>query len=182
MLNRQMSRHGAPRGLTTWLWVAGGASILLGALAIVFPFAATLAATLVIGAVLCVSGVMELIRAVAMRGNGSLIWDALFSISALVAGLLLLFWPLQGIVTLTVVVGVFFLLAAAFKTAACFVLRPFPGWGWVGLSGALSGLLGLILLFGLPGTASWAIGLLVGIDLIFLGTAEIAMAAALRRA
>lgn len=182
MTNRDTPHPSAPRGLTTWLWIAGIASVLLGALAIVFPFAATLAATLVIGAILCVSGLMELIRAVAMRRNGSLIWDALFGLAALAAGLILLFWPLQGIVTLTIVVGVFFLLAGAFKTVAGFVLRPFPGWGWVGLSGALSGLLGLLLLFGLPGTASWAIGLLVGIDLMFLGAAEIAMASALRRA
>ena len=182
MTDRDMKHDTVPGGLTTWLRIAGGASILLGALAIVFPFAATLATTLVIGAVLCVSGILELIRAVAMRRNGSLIWDALFGLAALVAGLVLLLWPLQGIVTLTIVVGVFFLLAGGFKLVACFGLRPLPGWAWVGVSGALSGLLGLILLFGLPGSASCAIGLLVGIDLIFLGITELAMANALRRA
>lgn len=181
MTNQDMKHDTVPSGLTTWLRIAGAVSILLGALAIVFPFAATLAATLVIGAVLCVSGIMELIRAFVMRRNGSLTWDALFGLAALVAGLILVFWPLQGIVTLTIVVGVFFLLAGAFKLVACFSLRPLPGWAWVGVSGALSVLLGLILLFGLPGTATWAIGLLVGIDLIFLGITEIAMATALRR-
>ena len=179
MTNRDRLHLAAPRGLKTWLWIAGIASILLGGLAIVFPFAATLAVELVIGAILVVSGIMELIRAVVMRRNGSLLWDTLFGLAALAAGVILLVWPLQGIVTLTIVVGVFFLTAGALKVVAGFTLRPFPGWGWVGVSGALSVLLGLILLFGLPGTASWAIGLLVGIDLIFLGAAEIAMASAI---
>lgn len=178
MTDRDTLDPAAPRGLRTWLWIVGIASMLLGALAIVFPFAATLAVELVTGAILVVSGVMELIRAVVMRRNGNLPWDALFGLAALVAGVILLLWPLQGIVTLTLVVGIFFLIAGAFKTVASLSLRPFPGWGWVGVSGALSILLGLVLLFGLPGTASWAIGLLVGIDLIFLGAAEIAMASA----
>lgn len=181
MTDNDMKHHTVPRGLATWLWIAGGASVLLGALAIVFPFAATLAAELVIGAVLGVSGIMELIRAFAIRRNGSVIWDALFGLAALGAGLILLLWPLQGIVTLTIVVGVFFLFAGMFKLVACFSLRPLAGWAWIGVSGALSVLLGVILLFGLPGTATWAIGLLVGIDLIFLGITEIAMANALRR-
>lgn len=182
MTGQDMMHHTAPGRLTTWLRIAGGALVLLGALAIVFPYAATLAAELVIGAVLVVAGIMELIRAVAMRRTGSLIWDALMGLAALAAGVILLLWPLQGIMTLTIVVGIFFGLAGVFKLVACLSLRPFPGWGWVGVSGALSLLLGLILLFGLPGTATWAIGLLVGIDLIFLGLTEIAMASALRRA
>ena len=182
MTNPDTSHPEAPRGLRTWLWIAGIASILLGALAIIFPFAATLAVELVIGAILAVSGIVELIRTVAMRRNGSLIWNALFGLAALAAGVILLVWPLEGMLTLTIVVGVFFLLGGAFKLVAGFGLRPFPGWGWIGFSGALSVLLGLLLLFGLPGTALWAIGLLVGIDLIFLGIAEIAMASALQRA
>ena len=172
----------APRGLRTWLWIAGIASIVMGALAIIFPFAATLAAELVIGAILVVSGIVELIRAFVMRRKGNPTWNGLFGLAALVAGAILLVWPLQGMVTLTIVVGVFFLLGGALKLVAGFGLRPFPGWGWIGFSGALSVLLGLLLLFGLPGTALWAVGLLVGIDLIFLGIAEIAMASALKRA
>ena len=58
----------APRGLKTWLWIAGIVSIVLGVLAVLFPFAATLAAELVIGAILVVSGILELIRAVVQCG------------------------------------------------------------------------------------------------------------------
>ena len=182
MTDQELIHDIAPRGLETWLWIAGIVSIVMGALAIIFPFAATLAAELVIGAILVVSGIVELIRAFVMRRNGNLIWNVLFGLAALAAGGILLLWPLQGMVTLTIVVGVFFLLGGAFKLVAGFGLRPFPGWGWIGVSGALSVLLGLVLLFGLPGTALWAVGLLVGIDLIFLGIAEIAMASALKPA
>ncbi|KPP85813.1 MAG: hypothetical protein HLUCCO07_01820 [Rhodobacteraceae bacterium HLUCCO07] len=181
MTDREITDATAPRGLKTWLWIAGIVSIVMGVLAVLFPFAATLAAELVIGAILVASGLLELVRAFAMRHNGSLAWNALFGLAALVTGGILLAWPMQGIVTLTIVLGVFFLLGGAFKLVAGFGLRPFPGWGWIGFSGALSVLLGLLLLFGLPGTALWAVGLLVGIDLIFLGFAEIAMASAIEQ-
>ncbi|SEP19907.1 Uncharacterized membrane protein HdeD, DUF308 family [Salinihabitans flavidus] len=181
MSDQEMVHETAPRGLKTWLWIVGIVSIVMGALAVLFPFAATLAAELVIGVILVASGILELVRAFAMRHNGSLTWNLLFGLAALVAGGILLAWPLQGIVTLTIVLGVFFLLGGAFKLVASFGMRPFPGWGWIGFSGALSVLLGMLLLFGLPGTALWAVGLLVGIDLIFLGVAEIAMASAIER-
>ncbi|NHQ75395.1 HdeD family acid-resistance protein [Roseovarius gahaiensis] len=181
MTDQDMIHDTAPRGLRTWLWIAGIVSIVMGGAAVLFPFAATLAAELVFGAILVVSGIVELVRAFAMRHNGSLAWNALFGLVAVVAGAILLAWPLQGMVTLTIVLGVFFLLGGAFKLVAGFGLRPFPGWGWIGFSGALSVLLGVLVLFGLPGTALWAVGLLVGIDLIFLGVAEIAMASALAR-
>src|SRR6056297_3707553 len=155
MTDQEMIRGTAPRGLKTWLWVAGSVSTVMGVLAVLFPFAATVATELVIGAILVVSGILELIRAFAMRRNGSITWNALFGIAAMVAGAILLAWPLQGIVTLTVVLGVFFLLGGAFKLVAGFGLRSLPGWGWIGFSGALSVLLGLVLLFGLPGTALW---------------------------
>lgn len=168
-------------GLKTWLWIAGIASVVLGALAIIFPFAASLAAAMLFGAILAASGLLELVRAFVMRGAGSLLWNVLFGLAALAAGLILLVFPVEGVVTLTFIVGAFFLAGGAFKLVAAFGLRPFPGWVWIAVSGALSALLGLILLFGLPGTAAWAIGLLLGIDLIFLGIAEIAVASALRR-
>jgi len=181
MTDQDMIQATTPRGLRTWLWIAGIVSIVMGVLAVLFPFAATLATELVIGALLAVSGVLELVRAFAMRRNGSLTWNVLFGLVALVAGAVLLGWPLQGMVTLTIVLSVFFLLGGALKLVAGFDLRPFPGWGWIGFSGALSLLLGGLLLFGLPDTAMWAVGLLVGIDLIFLGVAEIAMASAIQR-
>jgi len=181
MTDQDMIQGTTPRRLRTWLWIAGIVSIVMGGAAVLFPFAATLAAELVFGAILVVSGIVELVRAFAMRQNGSLIWNALFGLAALVAGGILLAWPFQGMVTLTIVLGVFFLLGGTFKLIASFGLRPFAGWGWIGFSGALSMLLGVLVLFGLPGTALWVIGLLVGIDLIFLGIAEIAMASAIAR-
>lgn len=175
------SRRDGLAGLEVWLWVAGIASIIFGVLAIIFPFAATLAAELLFGAILAASGLVELVRAFAMRRAGNFMWNAVFGLLALVAGAILLFWPLEGILTLTIIVGVFFLLGGALKLIAGFTLRGLPGRGWIGFSGALSVLVGLILLLGLPGTASWAIGILVGIDLIFFGLAEIAVVSSRRR-
>jgi len=175
------SRSDGLAGLEVWLWIAGIASIIFGGLAIIFPFAATLATELLFGAILAASGLVELVRAFAMRRTGSLLWNAVFGILALVAGAILLLWPLEGILTLTIIVGVFFLLGGALKLIAGFTLRGLRGRGWIGFSGALSLLVGFILLLGLPATASWAIGILVGIDLIFFGLAEIAVASSPRR-
>ena len=74
--------------------------------AVLFPFAATLAAELVIVAILVFSGIVELVGAFAMRHNGRLTWHVLFGLAALAAGAILLAWPLQAIVTLPIVLAV----------------------------------------------------------------------------
>ena len=49
-------------------------------------------------------------------------------------------------------------------------------WGWMLASGILDIVLGVLLILGLPGTALWAIGLLLGLNLLFGGWALILMA------
>lgn len=184
-------RRGGLRGLRVWLWVSGVASLALGVAALLFPFAATLAVELLFGAVLAASGVVQVLRALSTGASGNRLFDLLFGGVALLAGLVLLFFPLQGAVTLTIVLAVFFILGGLFKLFSAWWLRPawmsrhgFPvidGWWWFALSGAVSCLLGLVLLLGLPSTATWALGLMVGIDLLVLGAAEIGFARSVGR-
>lgn len=177
------------RGLKAGLWAAGIASILLGTLAIVFPFAASVAAELLFGALLAALGVMQIGRAILVGGVGSRAWNLVFGGISLAAGVVLLLFPLQGVFTLTVVFSVFFVLGGIATLTGAWAaspgrrrargLREVRGWGWSALSGALSILLGVLLFLGLPATAAWALGLLFGIDLLFLGASEIALAVAL---
>lgn len=173
----------------TTLWIVGVGTLILGVLAIIFPLAASLAAELLFGGVLLALGVLQVGRAVFSGDIDSRLWVMVFGLLSLVAGAILLLFPLQGVVTLTILVASYFIVGGVLKLAGAWQLSPprrrknaqaeMPGWGWLALSGAVSLLLGLVLFFGLPGTAVWALGLLIGIDLALLGTSEIALAVAL---
>ena len=94
------------------------------------------------------------------------------------AGALLLAWPLQGTLSLTAVLIAFLLVEGGVSIIyALQHQRALSGrWGWMLASGIVDVFLGLLLLIGLPGTALWALGLLVGINLLFGGWALILMA------
>lgn len=173
----------------TGLWIAGAASIILGALAIIFPFVAALAAGLVFGALLAALGAIEIIRALLSRGSDQRLWTFVFGLLSLSAGAVLLLYPFESVLTLTILLAAFFVLGGIVKLAGAWQLSParrragklpeIGGWGWLAFSGALSLLLGAVLFLGLPVSAVWAIGLLIGVDLIFLGVSQIAIAMAL---
>ena len=173
----------------TTLWIVGVGTLILGVLAIIFPLAASLAAELLFGGVLLALGVLQIGRAVFSGDIDSRLWVMVFGLLSLLAGAILLLFPLQGVVTLTILVASYFIVGGVLKLAGAWQLSPprrrknaqaeMPGWGWLALSGAVSLLLGLVLFFGLPSTAVWALGLLIGIDLALLGASEIALALAL---
>lgn len=173
----------------TGLWIAGAASILLGALAIVFPFVAAMAAALVFGVVLATLGGVEIIRALFSPGSDQRLWVLVFGLLSLAAGAVLLLYPFEGVLTLTVLLATFFVLGGIVKLLGAWQLSPprrragglpeLRGWGRLAFSGVVSLLLGSVLFLGLPVSAIWALGLLIGMDLIFLGVSEIAIAMAL---
>lgn len=168
-----------PRG-SGFMVAIGVVSITLGIAALLFPWWATLGVELVFGAFLLIVGVLDLIRVFFDRPPGGVALNVIFGILAIVAGGLLLAYPLQGVVTLTLVLALFFLLGGIFKTAAAWSLPPGPGRRWLLISGIISLGLALIVLVALPESAFWLLGVLIGIDLIFFGAAQIAFATAVR--
>jgi uncharacterized membrane protein HdeD (DUF308 family) len=165
-----------------WYWGGGILFIIMGAVAILVPLVATLALTLLVGILFLIGGVYELIRAFRLRGAGRVFGATLFGILALAAGIVLIAFPLQGAITLTLFLGLFFLISGAFRALSAFDVRPAPGWGWFLFGGLVSVIIGVLILAGLPGSSLWAIGLLVGIDFLFFGTTLIAVAVAAGRA
>lgn len=187
--DRYLDGTGATRGLRAGLWVAGIAAIALGAVAMLFPVAASLAVELLVGGVLAAIGLIQLLRALFAGGVESRLWQFVFGGVALVTGGVLLRYPIEGLQALTLVIAGFFVIGGIAKLVGAWQigprqrraagLRPIRGWGWLALSGAVSLALGVFLFAGLPVTSTWALGLIVGIDLMFLGLSEIAVAMAL---
>ncbi len=72
--------------------------------------------------------------------------------------------------------GIYFLLMGLTRITVAFLGRGQPNAGWVGLSGVCGLIIGILVLAKFPSSADWAIGLLIGIDLIFLGWSLISVA------
>ena len=93
----------------------------------------------------------------------------------LVVGILLLAYPVQGIITLTVLLTIYFLLEGIAKIGWGIELHPVTGSGWLIVSGIISLILAAIIIAGWPGTAFWVLGLLVGINMLFFGSSLLAL-------
>ena len=152
--------------------------VVLGLIAIVVPPIATLAVELLFGWLFLLSGVVGLITTFWMRDAPGFWWSLLSGVLGIAAGIVLLVWPLSGVLSLTLVLIVFFTIEGiASIMYALEHKRELSGrWGFMLASGIIDLIIAAIILFGLPGSAAWALGLLVGINLTFGGAALIAMA------
>ena len=156
----------------------GIALVLLGIIAIAVPVIASLAATILFGWIILISGGVGLVATIRARHAPGFWWALLSAIVGIVAGVILLGWPVQGTLTLTVVLVAF--LVAEGVVSIMFALdhrkRLSGSWGWMLASGIVDLILAGALFNGLPGTALWGLGLLVGINMLFGGSSLIAMA------
>ena len=156
----------------------GIALIILGLLALAEPAFASLAATIFFGWLLLLSGVIGLIASIRARRAPGFVWSLVSAALAVTAGMLLLEAPLQGTLSLTGIVIAFLIIEGI--VSIIYALEHRSGqtgrWSWMLISGLLDIALGGILLSGLPGTALWALGVLIGINMLFGGSSLIAMA------
>ncbi len=152
--------------------------VILGLAAIVIPPLATFAVAILVGWLFLLSGVIGLITTFWMRGAPGFLWSLLSAAIGIVAGILLLWSPVTGAISLTAVLVVFFVMeGVASIMYALDHRRDLPAtWGWMLVSGVVDLVLAAFIFAGLPASAAWAIGLLVGINMVFGGTALIAMA------
>jgi uncharacterized membrane protein HdeD (DUF308 family) len=156
--------------------------VLLGIAAIVLPPIATLAFTIIIGWVFLISGVVGLFTTFWARHVAGFWWSLISAIIGIAAGVVLLLWPITGTLSLTLVLIAFFVIEGIVSIMYAIEHRnQLTGrWGWMLVSGIIDLILAGIIFAGLPGTAVWALGLLVGINMLFGGGALIAMALAAR--
>ena len=167
------------------LYLAEGIGLmLLGLIAVLVPPLATLAATILFGWLFLISGVIGLFTTYWMRSAPGFWWSLASAALGILAGGWLLAQPIAGALTLTVVLIAFFIIeGVATVMFAIEHKRELSGqWGFMLLSGIVDLVLAVMITMGLPSTAVWALGLLVGINMIFGGTALIAMALHARKA
>jgi uncharacterized membrane protein HdeD (DUF308 family) len=156
--------------------------VILGAAAIILPVVATLAFTLIIGWLFLISGGVGLVTTFWMRNAPGFWWALLSAVIGIVAGVILIRWPISGTLSLTIVLIAFFVVEGIVTLMYAIDHRAqLSGrWGWMLASGIVDLILAGIIFAGLPETATWALGLLVGINMLFGGTAMIGMALAAR--
>lgn len=163
--------------------IEGIVLVVLGAAAILVPPIATLTVTFFIGWLLLFSGIAGLFTTFSMRPMPGFWWSLISAAIGIGAGLVLLFSPAAGAVSLTVVLVAFFIIEGIASIMFALEHRAeLPGaWVMMLLSGIVDLVLGGMIFLGLPSSAAWAIGLLVGINMIFGGFALIAMALQARK-
>ena len=156
---------------------------ILGFAAMVVPPLASLAITIFLGWMFLISGIGGLILTFWAREMPGFWWSLISAALAVLAGMILLARPMQGVLTLTIVVGAYFLAeGVATIMYALEHRRELSGrWSWLLVAGILDILVSFIIIAGLPGSAEWALGLLVGINLVFGGATLIGMALAARK-
>src|ERR1700720_3652291 len=147
--------------------IEGIVLVILGLAAVMLPLIATLATAILVGWVFLLSGIIGLAATFRMRHAPGFWWSLLSGIIGIAAGIVLLRWPLSGALSLTLVLTIFLVLEGV--VSIMFALehkRELSGrWGMMLLSGLVDLLLAGMIFAGLPGTAAWAIGLLVGINI-----------------
>jgi uncharacterized membrane protein HdeD (DUF308 family) len=167
------------------LYLAEGiALVILGFIAVLVPSIATLAVTIVLGWLFLISGVIGLYTTFMLRHAPGFWWSLISAALGVLVGGMLLAQPISGAFSLTIVVIAFFIIEGV--ASIMFALehkRELSGrWGWMLVSGVVDLILAAMVFGGLPSTAAWAIGLLVGINMVFGGSALIAMALHARKA
>jgi uncharacterized membrane protein HdeD (DUF308 family) len=167
------------RKFKLWFKIYGVILIILGAASIILPGIATLATTITVGWLLIAGGIFGLISVFQSGANSpGFWWNLLTAIVCVLAGVVLLARPIAGVLTLTIILAAYLLATGVTKGFMAFHYRnAIPkAWGWMLFSALVDVVLGVMIIAGLPGSAIWVLGLLVGINLLFTGVALITAA------
>jgi len=155
---------------------------VLGLAAMILPTFASLAVTIFLGWMFLISGIGGLIVTYWARNMPGFWWSLISAALAVLAGGILLARPMQGVLTLTIVVGAYFLAegVASIMYALEHRRELSSRWSWLLIGGLMDIVIAFFIIAGLPGSAEWAIGVLVGVNLMFGGATLIGVALAAR--
>jgi len=160
------------KSIKMWGWLV----LIAGVLSLLAPLASGIAISMLVGALLVIAGITRLFNA--FQGAG--LWSGLFGLISTIAGLTVMGRPLLGLATLTMVLVVYFLAIGFSEVIAAFQIRPVQGWGFLLFSGIISIVLGMMIWNQWPLSGRWAVGVLVGIQLMFSGMTMITLGSALK--
>ena len=156
---------------STWYLLEGVFLVIAGVLALVYPYVASVALVFLIGWILIISGVLQGIGLIGAKEVPHFWLQLISSVLAIVIGLLLLRNPNAGLLIMTVLLIVFFIVEGFSKIIFALNIRPVTGWVFVLLSGVIGVLLGVYLWSSMPLSSEWVLGILLGIQLICEGAA-----------
>jgi uncharacterized membrane protein HdeD (DUF308 family) len=171
--------HDAKRN-AGWLLILGVVTVIAGVLAMGSPLASGLAVAFIVGIAMTIGGVARTISAFSAGSFGQGALAFIGGILTLGAGLILAARPGIGLATLTLLLGGSLVMDGISGAILAFRVRPEKGWGWMLFSAAMGVVLGFLLLREWPLSGLWAIGTLVGINLLFSGLSIISVGAAAR--
>jgi uncharacterized membrane protein HdeD (DUF308 family) len=161
--------------------VQGILMMVLGLLAVAEPVIASLAVGIFVGWLFFVGGIFRAASVWHSRQAPGFAWSMLTALLSIVLGLILILRPLAGVLTLTMVLVAFFAVEGVASIIGAIQHREhLRSWGWVLFSGIIDLLLAFLIWDGWPSSADWAIGLLVGINMLFLGLSLVMTALAAR--
>ena len=154
--------------------------IILGALAVAAPAVATVAVDIYVGWLFLISGVVGLVAMFSAGSASSFLWTLVPALLCLAVGVLLICQPVTGAYSLTFLLTAFFIAEGVFQIASSFTYRDLvpASWGWMLASGIADLVLAGIIIWAFPSSAMWALGLVVGVNLITSGLAVTMMAIA----
>lgn len=166
-MEKQISRH---RG---WYLLEGALFVVSGFLAVILPGVTALTVNILVGAMLAVTGAVQAVMFFRRREK----WWRLFSgILSVIAGAIMLFYPLAGLAALVIVVGAFLVLEGVFEICMALIFRPFPRWRWMLASGIVTLALATLVLVWFPVAGALYIALAVGINMTLYGVSLLMLA------
>ncbi|MGO9768567.1 MAG: HdeD family acid-resistance protein [Roseiarcus sp.] len=151
----------------------GVALIVLGVIAVIAPVLATFAVEIFVGWLFLIGGVVGLVAMFSSHDVPAFLWSLLTAALSVVLGALLIWRPITGVLSLTIALTAFFIVEGVFQSVTSIAYhRAMPGaWGWMLASGVADLVLAALIIVGLPFSAAWALGLVVGVNLISSGVA-----------
>ena len=168
------TRHIHPESVR-WTIFAGCALIVLGILAILAPLLAGVAIEALVAWVLIFGGISHFVLAWHVRGTGAHIWEALIGLTYLSVGGYVFLHPLAGLIGLTAMLGAYLLVKGIFEIVAGLPRRTSASGTWLILDGSINFILAVFIWSQYAFTASWVIGALIGISILFTGISRLAL-------
>jgi uncharacterized membrane protein HdeD (DUF308 family) len=156
--------------------------IIVGFAALALPLEAGIAIAIAVAILVIAAGIIHLAGTFAARTSGAFFWRLLVGGAYLIAGVYLLVHPRLSLVSLTLLLAVLFLVEGIFHIATYFQLRKASGSGWILFDGIVTIILSLLIWRSWPASAIWAVGTLVGINLLMSGFTRLMYSSAVTRA
>ena len=176
-----MSLSESVRANWGWMLALGILFIVGGVFAFATPFLAGIVVATIVGVIIALTGIAQIIQAWRMQSWGGFAWQLIIGVVLLVGGVSIYLNPVSGLITLTLLAAVMFVVKGIFQLVLGFRLRPHDGWGWIVASGVIAVIVGVLIYIQWPMSSGYALGTLAGISLAFTGWSYVAIALAARR-